>query len=49
MVAASYGLPQRSLGTVSLVGPTRMDYEMAIATVRETAQLLSELVGERYE
>jgi heat-inducible transcriptional repressor len=49
VVAASYGLPQRSRGTVSLVGPTRMDYEMAIATVRETAQLLSELVGERYE
>jgi heat-inducible transcriptional repressor len=49
MVAASYGLPQRRLGTVSLVGPTRMDYETAIATVRETAQLLSELVGERYE
>ena len=49
VVAASYGLPQRSLGTVSLVGPTRMDYEMAIATVRETAQLLSELIGERYE
>jgi heat-inducible transcriptional repressor len=49
VVAASYGLPQRSLGTVSLVGPTRMDYETAIATVRETAQLLSELVGERYE
>ena len=49
VVAASYGLPQRRLGTVSLVGPTRMDYETAIATVRETAQLLSELVGERYE
>jgi heat-inducible transcriptional repressor len=49
MVAASYGLPQRRLGTVSLVGPTRMDYEKAIATVRETAQSLSELVGERYE
>ncbi len=49
VVAAGYGLPQRRLGTVSLVGPTRMDYEMAIATVRETAQLLSELIGERYE
>ncbi|MFH0917343.1 MAG: heat-inducible transcriptional repressor HrcA [bacterium] len=49
VVAASYGLPQRRLGTVSLVGPTRMDYETAIATVRETAQLLSDLVGERYE
>jgi heat-inducible transcriptional repressor len=49
MVAASYGLPQRRLGTVSLVGPTRMDYQTAIATVRETAQSLSDLVGERYE
>jgi len=49
VVAAGYGLPQRNLGTVSLVGPTRMDYETAITTVRETAQLLSELVGERYE
>ena len=49
VVAASYGIPQRRLGTVSLVGPTRMDYQTAIATVRETAQMLSELVGERYE
>ncbi len=49
VVAASYGLPQRRLGTISLVGPTRMDYEKAIATVRETAQSLSDLVGERYE
>jgi heat-inducible transcriptional repressor len=49
VVAAGYGLPQRRLGTVSLVGPTRMDYERAICTVRETAQVLSELVGERYE
>ncbi len=48
VVAAGYGLPQRSLGTVSVVGPTRMDYQTAIATVRDTAQLLSELVGERY-
>ncbi len=49
VVAASYGLPQRRLGTVSLVGPTRMDYEKAISTVRDTAQLLSSLVGDRYE
>jgi heat-inducible transcriptional repressor len=49
VVAASYGLPQRKLGTGSLVGPTRMDYETAICTVQEAAQLLSGLVGERYE
>jgi heat-inducible transcriptional repressor len=49
VVAASYGLPQRRLGTVSLVGPTRMDYQTAIQTVRETAQILSELIEDRYE
>jgi len=49
VVAASYGLPQRRLGTVSLVGPTCMDYQTAIATVHETAQILSGLVEERYE
>lgn len=49
LVAAGYGLPQRTLGTVSLVGPTRMDYESAIATVRGTAHLLSEFLEDRYE
>jgi heat-inducible transcriptional repressor len=49
LVAASYGLPQRSLGTVSLLGPVRMDYENAIATVRGAAQLLSLFVEDRYE
>jgi heat-inducible transcriptional repressor len=49
MVAASYGLPQRSLGTVSLLGPLRMDYESAIVTVRGTAHLLSTFLEDRYE
>jgi len=49
LVAAGYGLPQRTLGTVSLVGPTRMDYGCAIATVRGTAHLLSEFLEDRYE
>lgn len=49
VVAASYGLPQRSLGTVSVLGPVRMDYEGAIATVRSTAQLLSDFLEDRYE
>ena len=30
LVAANYGLPQRNLGTVSVIGPTRMDYRLAI-------------------
>ena len=49
MVAASYGLPQRNLGAVSVLGPVRMDYEGAIATVRGTAQLLSAFLEDRYE
>jgi heat-inducible transcriptional repressor len=49
MVASSYGLPQRSLGTVSLLGPLRMDYQAAISTVRGTAQLLSTFLEDRYE
>jgi heat-inducible transcriptional repressor len=49
LVAAGYGLPQRNLGTVSLLGPTRMDYETAIMTVRGTAQMLSAFLEDRYE
>ena len=37
LVAAGYGLPQRKLGTVSVIGPVRMDYAGAIRTVREAA------------
>ena len=34
LVAANYGLPRRNLGTVSVIGPTRMDYALAIGAVR---------------
>jgi heat-inducible transcriptional repressor len=49
LVAASYGLPQRSLGAVSVIGPTRMDYPRAIASVRSAAQALSRFVEDVYE
>jgi heat-inducible transcriptional repressor len=49
LVAANYGLPQRNLGTVSLIGPTRMDYARAIRTVREAATQLSRFVEDVYE
>jgi heat-inducible transcriptional repressor len=48
-VAANYGLPQRNLGTVSVVGPTRMDYRRAITTVREAAHQLSRFIEDVYE
>ncbi len=49
LVAANYGIPRRNLGTVSVIGPTRMDYRLAIATVREAAHALSAYVEEVYE
>lgn len=49
MVAGNYGLPQRNLGTVSVIGPMRMDYARAIVTVREAAGQLSRFVEDLYE
>ncbi len=49
LVAASYGLPQRSLGAVSVIGPLRMDYGHAISAVRDAAQQLSTFVSDLYE
>jgi heat-inducible transcriptional repressor len=48
LVATSYGIAQRRLGAVSLIGPVRMDYAGAIATVREAAQKLSLFVEDAY-
>ena len=49
VVAASYGLPQRSLGAGSVIGPLRMDYGHAIRTVREAAAQLSSFVADVYD
>ncbi len=48
-VGASYGLQTRTLGTVGLLGPLRMDYEKAIRSVRAAAFELSRLVEDVYE
>jgi heat-inducible transcriptional repressor len=49
LVAAGYGLPQRTLGTVSVIGPLRMDYGQAIRAVREAAAQLSTFVADVYD
>jgi len=49
LVAAGYGLPTRNLGTVSVLGPLRMDYARAIASVRAAALELSRFVEEVYD
>ena len=48
LVAANYGLPSRNLGTVSVIGPTRMDYAHAIRSVREVAFQLSRFMEDLY-
>jgi heat-inducible transcriptional repressor len=48
MVATGYGLAQRKLGAVSVIGPVRMDYASAIVTVREAAHELSRFVEDAY-
>ena len=48
LVAAGYGLAARKLGTVSIIGPVRMDYATVITTVREAAHELSRFVEEAY-
>jgi heat-inducible transcriptional repressor len=41
VVGANYGLAHRNLGSVGVVGPTRMDYANAVASVSEAARELS--------
>jgi len=48
LVATGYGVPRRKLGTVSVIGPVRMDYAGVIVTVREAAQQLSRFVEDAY-
>ena len=49
LVAANYGLPQRNLGTVSVIGPTSMDYAQTIGLVREAAGQLSRFIAAVYD
>jgi len=49
VVAAGYGLPQRNLGAVSVIGPLRMDYPRVIRVVREAAAQLSTFVTDVYD
>jgi heat-inducible transcriptional repressor len=49
LVGATYGLTNRVLGAVGLLGPARMDYDKAIRSVRGAAHELSRFVEEVYE
>ncbi len=50
VVATSYGVPgedNRPLGTLGVIGPTRMNYQKVINLVDFTAQLVSGVIGKR--
>ena len=49
IVASPYGLAQQKLGTVSVIGPVRMDYAISIASVRAVARQLSRFVEDVYD
>ena len=49
LVGSTYGLTNRALGAVGLLGPVRMDYDKAIRSVRAAAQELSRFVEGVYE
>ena len=49
VVGANYGLGHRNLGAVGVIGPLRMDYGTAIASVREAAGELSRFFEDVYE
>jgi len=49
LVAANYGLASRNLGTVSIIGPTNMDYGSVIGTVRSAAGELSRFVDDVWD
>ena len=48
VVISQYGLPEKAVGTIGVIGPTRMPYGRTISTVGYLASVLSGLVAELY-
>ncbi|HEU4488527.1 MAG TPA: hypothetical protein VFS38_04505 [Actinomycetota bacterium] len=46
MIAAPYGADGSVLGSVGVVGPTRMDYRRTVAAVHEVASALGRMLTE---
>jgi len=49
MVVSTYHAAGNVVGTLGVIGPTRMRYKQVIQVVDYTAQLLTKLLGERYQ
>jgi heat-inducible transcriptional repressor len=48
LVFSRYGVPQKTGGTIGVIGPTRMNYPRAISTVDYVADILSSLLADIY-
>jgi heat-inducible transcriptional repressor len=48
LVFAPYGAPERALGLLGVLGPTRMPYPRAIPAVRYLAALMNEMISSEY-
>ncbi len=49
LIFAPYGAPDRALGLLGVLGPTRMRYPRAIPTVRYLSTLMNELINSEYD
>jgi heat-inducible transcriptional repressor len=49
MVVGSYQVGANVVGTLGVIGPTRMQYKQVIHVVDYTSKLLSKLLGERFQ
>lgn len=49
MVVSSYKAGPNVVGTLGVIGPTRMQYKQVIQVVDYTSKLLSKLLGERFQ
>lgn len=49
MVVGNYQVGGKVLGTLGVIGPTRMQYRQVIHVVDYTSKLLSKLLGERFQ
>lgn len=46
VITAPYGIPNNALGSLAVVGPTRMDYRKSIAAVHEVAGALGRMLAD---
>jgi heat-inducible transcriptional repressor len=49
MVVGNYQVGGKVVGTLGVIGPTRMQYKQVIHIVDYTSKLLSKLLGERFQ